>query len=193
MNPFFMWLRAHPAERIALLVVGLVLIGAVWQIAAHRGQSPSAAQPSASPSALGATTPAPTPTPLGSPSAVDLEAASTAARSFLVALNTYRYDDTPTSLGQRVRPFVTPQLYSSQFSQPSDPTYQRHPEQHEIDTPQITRFTPEGYTATGSLGFLARVTVEVKTDQGVTTGPEQAYELFVVRQQDGTWRVSSVG
>jgi hypothetical protein len=191
MNPFFMWLRGHPAERVALLVIALVLVGVIWQVAAHRGQSSGGPQAMASPSAAATATPFPMPSPGTTPAAADLDAAGAIARQFLIALNTYRYDDTPTSLSQRVRPYVTDQVYKGQFSQPSDTTYQHHPELHEVDSPQVTKLTPEGYTAAGSLGFLARVSVEVKTDQATTTAPEQAYELFVDRLRDGSWRVSS--
>lgn len=194
MNPFMMWLRSHPAERIALVIVGILVVAVVWQVAAHRAQpsaSPSTA-PTTAPTSVASSAPPPTATvtPGTTPGPAVLEAASVAAKGFLVAITTYRYDDTPATLGQRVRPLVTDQLYSQSFSRAADPTYNRHPELHEIDTPQVIKFTPEGYTPSGTLGFLARVATQVQTDNGTTTAPEQAYELFAQRQKDGSWRVS---
>jgi hypothetical protein len=197
MSPLLMWLRSHPAERLAMGIVLLLGIGIGWQVVVHRGQ-PSSSQASttgptttpvagAGPGAGPAASPSPS---VGSsPSPQDLAAATGVAQQFLVALTSYRYDDTPYTLGQRVRPYVTDLLYSGgHLGEPSAP-YGKRPDLHEVDTPTVTSARSEGYSAWGQLGFLARVRIEGKTDQGTST-QDQSYELFLVRQSD-RWRVDS--
>jgi hypothetical protein len=193
MNPFLMWLRSHPAERLALGIFVLVVLGIGWQVLAHRGQaSTGQAGPSPTASAPAGTVPgtSPAPTTGSTPSSDDLAAASDVAGQFLVALNTYRYDDGIYTLDQRVRPFVTDNLYyANGFDKPSVPGFGKRRDLHEVDTPTVTKLTSEGYAANGQIGFLARVNIEQKTDQG-TTKVSSAFELFVVRQTNG-WRVDS--
>jgi hypothetical protein len=193
MNPFFMWLRSHPAERLAIGIFLLVVLGVGWQVLAHRGQaSPGqvAATPSTS-SGIGVTPgTSPIPSSGGTPSADDLAAASDVATKFLVAFNTYRYDDSPYTFGQRLKPFITDRLYrEDNLDLPTDPTFGRHPELHEVDTPTVTKLTSEGYAPNGQLGFLSRVSTQEKTDQWTAT-VTSAMEFFIVRQPDG-WRVDS--
>src|SRR5205807_7871370 len=96
MNPFLMWLRSHPAERLAIGILLLVIVGIGWQVLAHRGQaSTTQATPSPPGSSVAGTVPGDTPVPTtgATPSTDDLAAASDVATKFLVALNMYRYDD----------------------------------------------------------------------------------------------------
>jgi hypothetical protein len=193
MNPFLMWLRSHPAERLAIGIFLLVVLGIGWQALAHRGQTANPqVTPSPSGTSLGGAAPGASPIPSsgGTPAATDLAAASDVATKFLVAFNTYRYDDSPSTFGQRLQPLITDRLYHGEhLDLPSDPTYGRHPELHEVDTPTVAKLTSEGYGADGQLGFLARVSIQEKTDQWTAT-VTSAMEFFMVRQPDG-WRVDS--
>lgn len=186
MNPLFMWLRAHPAERLAIVIVCLVGMGIGWQVWLHGGTQTTAPQPTASAAPIG-TTPSPTPLFGSTPGPQQLGVATDSARHFLEALETYRYDDNPRTQGERVRPYVSDSLFSTLFSQPSN-AHSTRPDLHEIDTPTVTKLTPQGFAADGKLGFLARVSVERKTDQGTKT-EEHAYELFLLQQGNG-WKVN---
>lgn len=187
MNPLIMWLRGHPAERLAIAIICLVAVGIGWQGWAHRGSQAASPQPTTTPAAS-SVAPSRPPTPVfgSTPDPQLLQQATDVTRQFLVALETYRYDDQPSAQGQRVHPFVSERLYSASFTQPSN-NRTKQAGLHEVDTPAVTRLTPEGYSATGQLGILARVSVQRKTDQDTRT-EEHPYELFLIQQGNG-WKV----
>ncbi|MGH7881787.1 MAG: hypothetical protein ACREN8_02610 [Candidatus Dormibacteraceae bacterium] len=191
MNPLWMWLRGHPAERLVLIIVVLAGLGLIWQLATNHLPHPKSQMASPTPAPPGSTGTAINPTPSAvsaTPSTSDTASAASAVGSFLIALNSYHYDDTPSSLGDRVRPLVTPQLYATQFAQPSVP-YGKHPELHEIDTPTVLSTIAEGYGSSGELGFLAKVQIEAKGDK-LTSTTTSSYELFLTSGSSG-WKIDS--
>lgn len=191
MNPLVMWIRAHRAERLALAVLLIVVLAVLWQVASSRGGSPPARQARTAVTTPAATVPTAAPAPqLGStPAAQDLAAATDGARNFLMALETYSFGDSPTSTGSRVRPYVTDALYTSYFSGPTNAAAHMRPDLREVDTPTVTELTSEGFGADGSLGFLARVSVNVKTDQSTSTHVDR-FEVFLTQVSTG-WRVNA--
>lgn len=191
MNPLLMWFRAHPAERLALGVVLIVVVAVLWQVLSSRGGAPPARHAGTAVPTPVATMPTAVPTQvLGStPGPQDLAAATDGARGFLTALETYRFGDGDTSTGNRVRPYVTDALYASYFSSPTNAPGHKRPDLHEVDTPTVTQLSSEGFGADGSLGFLARVSVSVKTDQGTSSRVDR-FELLMTQLSTG-WRVNA--
>jgi hypothetical protein len=198
MNPVLMWLRSHPAERTAIVVLALLLIGGAWEFLSHRTGAPSpsptpAAGVTSTPGTGSAPTPTPTPLPaVGStPAAPQLSAAESVATSFLVILNSPRYNQSQSQLQAQERPYVTDAMYAQLAPQGDGESwwYQQAIEDHEIDTASVTQLTPEGYAADGTLGFLARVQITKNTDKGSSTSIV-AYEVFLTGGSSG-WLVSS--
>jgi hypothetical protein len=180
-----MWLRGHPAERLAILIAGLVITGAIWQLWIHHVSTAAASQPA---SQAGQLSSSPALPQFGStPPADQLDHASAVARQFLVSMETYRFDDNPSSQGARVRPYASQTLYNTLFSQPSN-SHSGRPDLHEIDQPTVSQLTSEGYAADGQLGFLAQVDIVRTTDQGATH-EQHAYELFLITEQR-QWKVN---
>jgi hypothetical protein len=187
MNPLVMWLRGHPAERLALGIVCLVAVGMAWELWVHRGDPALSAQPAATSSPPAGQLASRGPTFGTAPAPEELARATGVARLFLEALETYRYDDQPTTQAQRVRPYISDALYVTSFSQPGN-SHSTRPDLHETDTPTMTSLSPEGYAADSQLGFLARVTVTRQTDQEKSIATH-SYELFML-PQNGGWLVN---
>lgn len=198
MNPVLMWLRSHPAERTAIVVLALLVVGGLWEFLSHRSGVPApsptpAAGVTSAPSGLTNPTPTPTPSPpVGSmPPAAQLSAAESVANNFLVILNSPRYNQTQAQLQARERPYVTGDMYQQLGPQGDGESwwYQQATQDHEIDTATVSQVTPEGYAADGSLGLLARVQITKNTDSGSSTSLV-AYEVFLTNN-GSDWLVSS--
>lgn len=200
MNPVLMWLRSHPAERTALVVIVLLVLGGLWEFLSHRSEAPApsptpAAGVTSTPGAGNPATPGPTPTPsppVGSmPPATELSAAKSVATNFLVILNSPRYNQTQAQLQERERPYVTDDMYAQLGPQGDGESwwYEQATKDHEVDTATVSQLTPEGYAADGTLGFLARVQITKDTDDGSSSGLA-AYEVFLV-DNGSNWLVSS--
>ena len=140
-------------------------------------------QASASPAA--ATTP---------PSVLDVGAVAAAegvAKAFLIAYASYRYDDGPDALRDRLRPYDT-DSFDARLAQGGGGgvgVLQRE-QRHEAARAAVENVHSEGLAPDGRLVMVGLVSQAITSDQGPAS-PSRYVELFLIDTAKG-WRVDGV-
>jgi len=149
--------------------------------------SPGAASPPAT-----APTAASTPTPPVPYPEAEVAAAQDVATKFLVALESYRYDDPPSATGNAVRPYVTDKLDQELSNSSSGAAGgAKRASVHEVASASVVGIDCElGCVSTGPLGFIGRVQQHIHTDVGDHDEAGQV-ETIMTKTPAG-WRVADV-
>lgn len=201
-------LQRSTAARAVLAGAALAVLVIVFLVA-RRLPSTSAPAQAALPSPPAA---ASTPLPVGSPTATptaspsppglvvqpqitpnlprDSAAAEKTAGAFATAYATYRYDDAPDALENRLQPYITPTLLRelSQGGGAGSVETQREA-LHEVATATVMQVADLGLNG-DRLVIVVKVNQTVKNDQGTQSSP-QLEELYLAETPDG-WRVDEV-
>ena len=207
MNAFSSSWRANAWLRTGLAAAALLaMLAAVCAVASRPsagGARPQVSRPAMA-GAVAATTPAggaepatpSTPTPVPSETLTpqmpaDENAAESVARAFLVAYASYRYDDGPTALRARLRPYDTDAFDAALGSGGGAGTQdQLRSARREVAIASVLQLNTTGLAPDGRLILVAQVSQQVKSDRG-SSGSTRYAELYMARTAAG-WRVDEV-
>ncbi len=113
------------------------------------------------------------------------------ARAFLVAYASYRYDEGPTALRARLRPYDTDTFDVALGSGGGAGTQdQLRAARHEVATASVLQLSTTGLAPDGRLILVAQVSQQVQSDRG-SSGSTRYAELYLARTGAG-WRVDGV-
>jgi hypothetical protein len=199
MSRFEKWLRAHVAARIALAATFALLLVGVFVLASRLtagGQPEATATTPPAAAATAPATPEPPPQPLPVPSVTpdlpaDNGAGERVAAGFAVAYATYRYDDTPTALADRVGPYVSP-AFAQRLTQAGGggAVEQDRTTRHEVAAATFVGLQDLGLAEDGRLVVTVTVSQTVTNDQGATSA-QYLEEVYLASTPAG-WRVDQV-
>ena len=169
-----------------LLLLGLVLLSSGARPRPERRPPPALAPPAPS----GATTSRPTAT-TAELSAQAVAAARPVAVAFLEAYASYRWDDPPDALRQRLRPYDTATLDAS-LAVSSGATRARDDlaTRHQIAVGHVLELNPLAIEGDGRLRLTGLVRQQLQDDDG-ERATTVSVALLLVRTQAG-WRVDQV-
>jgi len=148
--------------------------------------SPRAVSPPAT-----APTAASAPTPPAHYPEAEVAAAQDIATKFLVALESYRYDDPPGAAGNAVRPYVTDKLVQELSKSSSGAAGNaKRAASHEISTATVVQIACEGCAGGAPLGFIGQVKQHIHSDAG--DRDETVPVETIMSKTPAGWRVAEV-
>jgi hypothetical protein len=123
--------------------------------------------------------------------AAAVAAAEGVAKAFLVGYASYRYDDGPDALRDRLRPYDT-DAFDARLAQGGGAGVggQERERRHEVARAAVENVNSEGLAANGRLVMVGLVSQAITSDQGAASRSRYV-ELFLTHTAKG-WRVDEV-
>jgi len=121
----------------------------------------------------------------------EVAAAREVAMKFLVALESYRYDDPLDAVRKAVRPYVTDKLHQELSKSSSGAAGNaKRAASHEISTATVVHVACEGCAGGAPLGFIGQIKQHIHSDAG-DRDETVPIETIMAKTPAG-WRVAEV-